>query len=63
MKTICIVDDEEDLVENLKLQLEQIKPEWKIIGFSNGMDALKEIIAGNVDLVITDIAMPDISYH
>jgi len=26
MKTICIVDDEEDLVENLKLQLEQIKP-------------------------------------
>ena len=49
MKTICIVDDEEDLVENLKLQLEQIKPEWKIIGFSNGMDALKEIIAGNVD--------------
>jgi len=59
MKTICIVDDEEDLVENLKLQLEQIKPEWKIIGFSNGMDALKEIIAGNVDLVITDIAMPD----
>jgi YesN/AraC family two-component response regulator len=59
MKIICIVDDEEELVENLKLQLKQIKPDWEILGFSNGMDALKEIIAGNVDLVITDIAMPD----
>ncbi|MCB5258275.1 MAG: response regulator [Candidatus Syntrophosphaera sp.] len=59
MITIGIVDDEEELVENLILQLKQIKPDWNIIGFSNGMDALKEIIAGNIDLVVTDIAMPD----
>lgn len=58
-KIICIVDDEEDLVENLKVELEAIRPNWKIITFSEGMKAIQEIVKGNVDLVVTDIAMPD----
>ncbi len=58
-KIICIVDDEEDLVENLKIELEAIRPNWKIITFSEGMKAIQEIVKGNVDLVVTDIAMPD----
>jgi len=58
-KIICIVDDEEDLVENLKIELEAIRPDWKIITFSEGMKAIQEIVKGNVDLVVTDIAMPD----
>ena len=58
-KIICIVDDEEDLVENLKIELEAIKPDWKILTFSEGMKAIQEIVKGNVDLVVTDIAMPD----
>ena len=58
-KIICIVDDEEDLVENLKIELEAIRPHWKIITFSEGMKAIQEIVKGNVDLVVTDIAMPD----
>ena len=58
-KIICIVDDEEDLVENLKIELEAIRPDWKILTFSEGMKAIQEIVKGNVDLVVTDIAMPD----
>lgn len=58
-KIICIVDDEEGLIVDLKFQLEDLRPKWKIMGFSNGLDALKEIITGDIDLVITDIAMPD----
>ncbi len=58
-RIICIVDDEEELVVNLKLELEAQRPDWKMMGFNNGLDALREIITGSVDLVITDIAMPD----
>ena len=58
-KIICIVDDEEELVENLKIELEHLKPEWNILAFSEGMKAIQEIVKGTVDLVVTDIAMPD----
>ncbi len=59
LKIICIVDDEEDLIENLQIQLESLRPNWHVMGFSNGMDALREVVTGRVDLVVTDIAMPD----
>jgi DNA-binding NtrC family response regulator len=58
-KLICVVDDEEELVENLKIELEALRPDWSIHTFSNGMDAMKEILRGEADLVVTDIAMPD----
>ncbi len=59
MKTICIVDDEEELIVNLKIELESLRPEWKVLAYNNGIDALRQIIQGRVDLVLTDIAMPD----
>lgn len=59
LKIICIVDDEEGLIVDLKLQLEALRPQWKVLGFTNGLDAIREIIGGGIDLVITDIAMPD----
>ncbi|HOZ01188.1 MAG TPA: response regulator [Candidatus Syntrophosphaera sp.] len=59
LRIICVVDDEEDLIVNLKLNLEDLRPEWKVLGYNNGLDALREIVTGHVDLVLTDIAMPD----
>jgi DNA-binding NtrC family response regulator len=56
---ICIVDDEEELTQNLKVELEAVHPDWEIKTFSNGMDALKDILRGSTDLLVTDIAMPD----
>ncbi len=58
-KVICIVDDEEELVQNLKADIALLKPEWEILTFPDGMKAMQEIIKGQVDLVVTDIAMPD----
>lgn len=59
VKLICIVDDEKDLAENLAIEIAQTKPEWEIKTYQSGLDAIKEIMKGQVDLVITDIAMPD----
>ena len=58
-KLICIVDDEEDLAKNLKVELEALRPNWRVKTFSNGIDALKVIHSEEVALVLTDIAMPD----
>lgn len=59
MTTICLVDDEEELISNLKIELESLRPDWRILAYSNGMDALRQIIQGRVNLLVTDIAMPD----
>lgn len=56
---ICIVDDEQELVENLSRELAALRPDWEIKCFSNGLDAIKLILAGEADLLLTDIAMPD----
>lgn len=58
-KVICIVDDEDELLQNLKIELSSLRPQWKIHSFGDGMKAMQEIIKGHVDLVLTDIAMPD----
>lgn len=58
-KVICIVDDEEELVKNLKIEIGSLRPIWEIHTFPDGMRAMQEIIKGHVDLVLTDIAMPD----
>lgn len=59
IKRICIVDDEEDLVQNLKIELQHLRPEWEIHAFSDGFKALQMIMSGKISLVLTDIAMPD----
>lgn len=59
VNVVCIVDDEEELVANLKIELSELRPAWKIITFSSGLEALQEILKGRVNLVLTDIAMPD----
>lgn len=56
MKKILLVDDEKDIVEFLKYNLEQENFEV-LVGY-NGQDALDKI-SGKPDLVILDIMMPD----
>lgn len=58
-KLICIVDDEEGLAENLKIEIQALRPDWEIHTFSDGLRALQRIMNGGVSLVLTDIAMPD----
>lgn len=56
---ICIVDDEQDMLENLSLEMKELRPEWIIKTFQSGLEALKEIMKGQISVVVTDIAMPD----
>ena len=46
-------------VESLKIELQAMRPEWDIHTFSDGLKALQKIMSGTVNLVLTDIAMPD----
>ena len=56
MKKILLVDDEVDILEFLKYNLEQEK--FDVLVSSNGKDALKKI-SQNPDLIVLDIMMPE----
>jgi DNA-binding response OmpR family regulator len=57
MAGIMIVEDDNDLREMLKLSLLQRK--YTIIEASNGKEAIAKFKPSLVDLVVTDIIMPD----
>ena len=57
MKKILLVDDEVDILEFLKYNLEQ--EDFKVLISTNGKDALKKI-SQNPDLIVLDIMMPEI---
>jgi len=56
---ILIVDDEKSVTEFLKMELEEFCQDFKIICSSGGYEALSIIMEGGIDLLLTDIAMPD----
>lgn len=56
---ILVVDDEQDIVDFLKTELEDYDENFVVIGMNHGLDALKIIQQNACDLLITDIAMPD----
>jgi two-component system alkaline phosphatase synthesis response regulator PhoP len=56
MKKILLVDDEEDILEFLKYNLEQ--ENFEVLLSTNGKDALKKI-SQNPDLIVLDIMMPE----
>ncbi len=57
--TIMVIDDDERIRKILTLQLE--KAGYNVITVANGSDALELIGQVDVDVVITDIRMPDIT--
>jgi DNA-binding NtrC family response regulator len=56
---ILIVDDEANVTDYLRYELEDYNPNWEIISINSGLKALQLIMEDNVDLLLTDIAMPD----
>lgn len=57
--TILVVDDEPALVENIKLPLEM--EGYRVLVAGDGTEALKLLEAEPVNLILTDIAMPDMN--
>jgi CheY-like chemotaxis protein len=60
-KKLLVIDDNEEILISLNRYLS--KKQYDVVSVNNGLDALKllEASAGNFDLVITDLVMPNIS--
>ncbi len=58
-KRIVIVDDDRIALSVMKQALE--KENFEVICFDNGKDAIEELTKGDVDVLITDIRMPDLT--
>jgi len=56
---ILVVDDEKSVTDYVKMELEDCSPELEVICRNSGYEALSLIMQGKVDLLLTDIAMPD----
>lgn len=54
-----VVDDEKEVTDYLKLELEDSCPDFRVVVANSGYEGLRNIMSGNVDLLLTDIAMPD----
>lgn len=57
--SVLIIDDEPDLLENIGLALEG--ENYHILTASNGVEALQILQSQRVDLILADIAMPDMN--
>lgn len=58
-KRILIVDDEQALLNSMQRDLSKLNNEFDIYTASNGHEASRLIEESKVDLLITDIFMPD----
>ncbi len=54
--TVLIVDDEDEIRELIGLQL--ASPERTFLYAANGLEAIEILTKQNIDLVVSDIAMP-----
>ncbi|NOX89225.1 MAG: response regulator [Calditrichaeota bacterium] len=60
-KRVLIVDDEEDLTWSISKHLSRDRDKYELIAMNSAMAALDVLAQVPVDLVITDIRMPEIS--
>ena len=56
MKTILIVDDENEIIENISYDIRDMN--LKVISASNGKEALLKAKNNQIDFIFTDINMP-----
>jgi len=61
LKMVLIVDDEETLTWSMARSLSKDKDKYEVIIANNGREALAQLEKNKIDLVITDIRMPDIN--
>ncbi len=61
LKKVLIVDDEETLTWSMAKSLSKDKDKYEVIIANNGKEALSQLKDNKIDLVISDIRMPDIN--
>lgn len=61
LKKVLIVDDEETLTWSMSKSLSKDREKYEVIIANNGREALDQLRKNDIDLVISDIRMPDIN--
>lgn len=59
MKNVLIIDDEKSLLFSMQKGFEPFKEELNIMTAENGIEALNILASHDVDLVVTDLKMPE----
>jgi len=59
LKRILVVDDERQIVRMLRASLQSSG--YEVLTASNGLEALEQFESGRPDLIITDLAMPEMN--
>jgi len=60
LKQVLVVDDEKTLLEVIKKGLAKFKNRFTIITCENGREAIEVLESSSIDLVVTDIKMPEV---
>lgn len=58
-KHILIVEDEQALLYSMKVMIEMLGDEFEVYSANNGKQALELLNRSDIDLLVTDIFMPD----
>lgn len=61
LKKVLIVDDEETLTWSMSKSLSKDRDKYEVLVANNGKEALNQLKKNEIDLVISDIRMPDIN--
>lgn len=56
---ILVVDDEIEVTDYLKWEIEDACSDFEVICKNTGYEGLKRVLQGDINLLLTDIAMPD----
>lgn len=61
LKKVLIIDDEETLTWSMSKSLSKDREKYEVLIANNGKEALDQLKKNDIDLVISDIRMPDIN--
>jgi len=61
LKKVLIVDDEETLTWSMSKSLSKDRDKYEVLIANNGKEALNQFKKNDIDLVISDIRMPDVN--
>lgn len=59
--SILFVDDEPNVINGLKRMLFSMRNEWEISFANSGEDALNKMNSGSIDVIVTDMKMPQMN--
>src|SRR4051812_34579702 len=58
MKRILFVDDEQPVLDAIRLRLHRMQNKWQMTFVDSGARALAELENGHYDMIVTDMRMP-----